>query len=867
MEVRKDLFKRICAGILAVLVVAGTTPANVWSPLTEGTTIVASADPLTADDFVTKVLDIDTTEIKLDQDIDLSDRDLIINITKDLTVDLNGHSLTISEASIQCNAEGKVLTFTDTSEEGTGKAINIKKFITNGGSIRVEGGTYYMTTAVANDGNDVKLYGGTFYIGNGETQWDDAWDEFIADGYTKVEKSEDVDDGEGIETTVYSYTIKAIPTAADFTFTAPTSKTYCGQGIAATVEATDDAKGMGDITVMYKDTSSEDAEWTNTPPTDVGSYAVGVKVKDGTKYAASDDVITAENWKYNVTAKQLTVNWTDPDVYNGKEQSPTVELVGVIEGDVCTPVIAGKQKDAKKSTDAGLSLTGADSKNYKLSNADKSKKFMVQPRPVELEWDEDTELVYDGKTKTVKATVKNLVEGDSCTVDVAPTNGKDVGEYGVTATRLSNRNYVIDNNTNASCEVTITKKTISAEWDDTELVYNGTEQAPAFTLKGVVDGDDCDAEVSGKIKNARTASTAKLTLTGEDKGNYKLDKTASKSFIINTKPVELEWDDEPLVYNGKKQKGKATVTNLEEGDTCNVNISETESKDVGEYDVMVRSTTNRQNYGHSFETHKVSIVPKSVEITWENTEFVYDGEEHSPEATISGVIDGEEVEVTVSGAAAEAGKHEAKASISDKNYTITKGETVEFEIKKSEDSDTNSDTDSKVDTDSDTDSKVDTDSDTDSKVDTDSDTDSKVDTDSDTDSKGDTDSKTDSKGDTDSKSDSKNDTDSKTDSKNDTDSKTDSKNDTDSKSDSKDDTDSKSDDSSKPVENDIMYGDVNGDGNIDIIDIGMVAAHVKGIKPLTDDQFKRADVNHDGQLTVTDIAMIAAHVKGIKPIT
>ena len=61
-------------------------------------------------------------------------------------------------------------------------------------------------------------------------------------------------------------------------------------------------------------------------------------------------------------------------------------------------------------------------------------------------------------------------------------------------------------------------------------------------------------------------------------------------------------------------------------------------------------------------------------------------------------------------------------------------------------------------------------------------------------------------------------------------------------------------------------GDVNGDGDINVTDIAMLAAHIKGIKALDDDAQLRADVNGDNDLNVTDIGIIAAHIKGIKAI-
>jgi hypothetical protein len=63
-----------------------------------------------------------------------------------------------------------------------------------------------------------------------------------------------------------------------------------------------------------------------------------------------------------------------------------------------------------------------------------------------------------------------------------------------------------------------------------------------------------------------------------------------------------------------------------------------------------------------------------------------------------------------------------------------------------------------------------------------------------------------------------------------------------------------------------ILGDVNGSGKIDITDITLTAAHVKGKRLLTSEQMNRADINRDGKITVADISRIAAHVKGKKLI-
>ena len=61
-------------------------------------------------------------------------------------------------------------------------------------------------------------------------------------------------------------------------------------------------------------------------------------------------------------------------------------------------------------------------------------------------------------------------------------------------------------------------------------------------------------------------------------------------------------------------------------------------------------------------------------------------------------------------------------------------------------------------------------------------------------------------------------------------------------------------------------GDVNFDGKINVTDVTLTAAHVKGISSLSAKRLKAADVNEDGKVNVSDITRIAAHVKGIRAL-
>lgn len=61
-------------------------------------------------------------------------------------------------------------------------------------------------------------------------------------------------------------------------------------------------------------------------------------------------------------------------------------------------------------------------------------------------------------------------------------------------------------------------------------------------------------------------------------------------------------------------------------------------------------------------------------------------------------------------------------------------------------------------------------------------------------------------------------------------------------------------------------GNVNGDKDIDVVDLTMLINHVNGEKTLTSAQKNRADVNNDGNIDISDVVAIANHINGVKNV-
>lgn len=69
------------------------------------------------------------------------------------------------------------------------------------------------------------------------------------------------------------------------------------------------------------------------------------------------------------------------------------------------------------------------------------------------------------------------------------------------------------------------------------------------------------------------------------------------------------------------------------------------------------------------------------------------------------------------------------------------------------------------------------------------------------------------------------------------------------------------------IEEEILYGDINLDGKVDIGDATMVLRYVNDLDELTDDELTRADVNCDGFINMVDALLIQGFELGYYPNT
>ena len=268
-------------------------------------------------------------------------------------------------------------------------------------------------------------------------------------------------------------------------------------------------------------------------------------------------------------------------------------------------------------------------------------------------------------------------ESNNSEVAIVNEEGKieivGVGDATITVKVAANGNYTA---TEETVDLTVNPKQVSVTWTDTDLIYNGKEQAPKASLDGVVTGDEVNVTVSGAKKNVDNNYVATVSI---DNTNYVLKEDESEcTFSIAQKTVSLVWGSTELVYNGSAQAPAVRIADGElcENDTCEVTVTgkHTEVDD----DYTAYASLSNENYALSADDSERDyvIAPKAIKLVWGNTEFVYNGEAQAPTVAVKdGELCGDDkVKVSLSGIGYfNVGIYTAEASIDNNNYVIADG--------------------------------------------------------------------------------------------------------------------------------------------------------------------------------------------------
>ena len=392
--------------------------------------------------------------------------------------------------------------------------------------------------------------------------------------------------------------------------------------------------------------------------------------------------------KVTVTVKGNT--GTKP--YSGAEQS--VEGYTFVSAD--NPLYAEADVSfsgdaVAKGTDAGKYPMGLSAPQF--SNANKNfanVEFVVEdgsiviaPATLTVTTPNATR-VYNGQPLTAEGTIEGFVNNE--TADFTTTGSQ-------TAVGTSDNTYAIDweaaDATAKQSNYTIVEKlgTLKVTPNTTSIavtpkggtkVYDGTplESAGIDEIAGLPKGFALTAEVVGSVTDAGYAKAAikSFVITnaaGEDVTNQFANvATGEATLVVTPRPVTVASADATKVYNGTelvKHEAKVSDGELVEGEEFDYEFFGTQT-DAGVSDNTFavkpgNDATKLENYEIAYDRGVLTVTPAPYSVTTESATKVYDGTALTAGGKIEGLLEGETVNLKVTGG-------QTKVGASENTYTI-----------------------------------------------------------------------------------------------------------------------------------------------------------------------------------------------------
>ena len=371
----------------------------------------------------------------------------------------------------------------------------------------------------------------------------------------------------------------------------------------------------------------------------------------------------------NITQRVATLTWgTAAFTYNATAQAPTAIVSNAAEGDNVTVTVNGAQTNVGENyTATAIALSDA---NYKLPAEGLTCTFTIAAATLTVAAMDKTK-VYGDADPALTYSVSGFQGSESAIImtgALARAEGNSVGEYEINKGTLAAPNYTISF---TGATFTITAATLAITADDKTKIYGAADPELTYTVTGLKYEDTKELVLSGALAR----------VTGEQVGAYAINQgslTASNNYTISftganltiTKTgLTITANNNSITYGEAPAGSGVTYSGFVEGDdenkldvsTLDYDYSYTQFGDVGnDYTIMPKGLTS-ENYDITFVAGTLTVVQKEVGFTWENTEFTYDGEEHAPTATATGLVNDDAISVTVIGAQTNAGEHTATA--------------------------------------------------------------------------------------------------------------------------------------------------------------------------------------------------------------
>ena len=394
------------------------------------------------------------------------------------------------------------------------------------------------------------------------------------------------------------------------------------------------------------------------------------------------------------TVNSPTIIVTGTYTYNGEEQEPTVTVKDgeTVINETEYTVSYGNNINAGTNT-ATITITDNTGGDYNVSGAST---FSIDQKPLTITAKPNT-ITYGDAPAGNGVTYSGFIEGESENTEGMFTGTLgytysysqfgNVGTYTITPGGLTSDNYNISY---VNGTLTVNPKALTITAEAKSKVYGDPDPTLTYTSEGLVNGD----AITGALSR----------VSGEDVGDYNITqgtlaapnytitytvaklKITQKTLTVTANPKTITYGDKPT-NDGVTYSGFAYYENENFLlGTLAYAYNYEQYGNVGNYTITPSGLIN-DNYNITFASGTLTVEQKEVGLIWsETTSFPYDGTTHCLTATATGLVNSDEIGVTVSGEQTNAGNYTATASgltgTKAGNYKLPADNTQGFTITK-----------------------------------------------------------------------------------------------------------------------------------------------------------------------------------------
>ena len=360
----------------------------------------------------------------------------------------------------------------------------------------------------------------------------------------------------------------------------------------AEITATDEGSGVNKY-YYYVDKSGSEKSLTE-------KQLQAVDWKEGESVTFSEDsnyVIYAKvtdkagNIKY-VSTDGIVIDTIAPQV-SGVESNQTytkTQTFTVTDNNLDTVKVDGQTVESTNGSYTLVPKKGT----YTIEVTDKTGNKTTLNK-ITVNWEKVKKPTVESKVYTGQTLTANISENGLYTVK-ENNGGIDVNEYDVQLTLKDPTNYRWEDGTvDTTVKFNITKATPVVTKPTTKtLTYNGSEQElvnAASTNGGTVKYSLDNKNWSTSIPTGKAAKEYTVYYKVEGNKNFKDVDVKEITNKINPRTIDLNWNKE-LTYNGKEQLPTATVSNLADGDKCEITVDGAQHKNAGTYEAKATKVSN-----------------------------------------------------------------------------------------------------------------------------------------------------------------------------------------------------------------------------------------------------------------------------------